>query len=191
MLRLYLADELRNPAELELLVWDLVRLLLPGRERCLRFFAKNLLHLNRTPGTRQRQFAVNECVIKADLRCVSGSIGVINDFRARPVYEAHAHRARLAACIDFALVELKGLQLLAGGANSDDLRMRAGIIRRKHLVCALADDASILDHYGAKWSAIPGMNIVNGKLNRSPHELWIQSSPEAQELRLAMIVNGS
>jgi hypothetical protein len=121
------------------------------------------------------QFAIDEGIIKADSGGVSRSVGVVEMLWTRPVHESHAHGAWLTARVDVAATQLKSIQIATRRPDGNHFGVCAGIIRAKHLVSAFAHNFAVSYNHRAEWAALSGLNIFEGELNSSPHELWIQS----------------
>jgi len=111
-----------------------VRFGLPFFEHGKGVAAEQRFHGDFTLRNRQRDFVVNEIVIKTNRRRVLAGVGEIDFFDARPVNGREAHGAGLATGVEFAIVELESLQPRACGANRGHFSMRGGVIENDDLV---------------------------------------------------------
>src|SRR5258707_4007440 len=83
-----------------------------------------------------RNFAVNEPIIKPDLRRLGPRISVVNTPQSRPIDRAEAHRAGLATRVDVAVWQVKRAKQRTGAANGYDLGMRGRVVARRNLIPA-------------------------------------------------------
>ena len=67
----------------------------------------------------------------------------------RPDRGHRAHAARLQRGVQHRTTQFRGLQMLAGAADRDHLRMRGGIVPQFHLVARLADHRAVDNHHAA------------------------------------------
>lgn len=96
---------------------------------------------------------IYEIIIEAGLRGIFSRSGKENFIRPRPVNSAKAHRARLAACINFATGQLKGFEFFARFPDGDYLGMRRGIVEVSDGIVRPRNDLSVFYDYAAERSA--------------------------------------
>lgn len=115
---------------------------------------------------------VQECIIEADACGIGGAIAEKDRLAARPVKGGQAHGAGLAACVDFAAIELKLAEDLAGVTNGNDLRVCGGVVGGGDLVGAGCDDLVVFDDEGAKRATAAAAHVFRGERDGLLHELW-------------------
>src|SRR4051794_14419039 len=78
---------------------------------------------------------------------------VIGSIDAGPQHARHAHAARRAVNVDLATAQIEALELCAGAANGNHLRMGGGVVGSQHLIMAFANDLAIFDYHRTEWTA--------------------------------------
>src|SRR5690554_1731853 len=109
-------------------IGDLVRLGLPLLEDPARLFEVEPDEGKRPPVRRPAELLIDAVVIEADGGRMMAGVGVIDSVEPSPVDRPEAHRAGLAARVDFAALQAEAVQDPTGLADRHDLGMRGRIV---------------------------------------------------------------
>src|SRR5208337_3132256 len=113
---------------------------------------------------RLRDFAVDQRVVKADLRGISIGVAEINAGEPGPVDRSQAHGTRLAGSVDLAAFKVEDAKFLAGVANGADFGMRRGIVGGSYLICAFGYDCAVFHDDRAEWATASRVDIIDREL---------------------------
>src|SRR5258708_39002712 len=117
-----------------------------------------------------REFAIDQRIVKSNLRRIRTGIRKINSRQPSPVDRSQAHGARLAGTIDLAAFQIESAEFLAGFANGEHFRVGGGIVRGSHLIRAFANDGAVFHDYRTERSAASRVDVINRELNGAGHE---------------------
>jgi hypothetical protein len=98
-------------------------LLRPNVKRLFGIRQVYLPHCNTAFGRGFGKFIVDKMIVKFGGGSIMAATGKINGGDSRPVDGAQAHRARLTACVQDAIRQLKIVKLGAGESDSHDFGM--------------------------------------------------------------------
>ena len=130
----------------------------------------HLLARDLSLGHRDSELLINEVIVEVNVSRVLTRVGEEDAVGAGPVDGGEAHRAGLAAGVDGAPSQLKGLKRRAGVADGDNLGVGSGIIVAKDRVDASGDDLVIANNNAAEGATEASAHVVEGEVDGLAHK---------------------
>ena len=125
----------------------------PGLENGVGFVAEELVHGDAALVGWNGELAIDEGIVEAGGRGVSGRGGEGDLGRASPVNGTKAHWAGFAGGEQFTVIELKGFETFAGFADGDDFGMGGGVVGGRDAVDTCGNEGAILCNDGRERAA--------------------------------------
>src|SRR5271166_4998685 len=119
---------------------------------------------------RLRDFAVDQRVVKADLRGIGIGVAEINAGEPSPVDCSQTHGTRLAGSVDLAAFKVEDAKFLAGVADGADFGMRRGIVGGSYLIRALSDNRAVFHDDRTEGATASRVDVIDRELNGAGHE---------------------
>ena len=117
------------------------------------FFAEELVHGNAAFVMRDGNFAVDEGVVETCGSGIGGSGGVEDLRWTSPINCAETHGAGFAGGEEFAVIELKGFEALAGFANRNDFGVGSGVVGSGNTISTCGDEGAAFGDDGSERAA--------------------------------------
>jgi hypothetical protein len=119
---------------------------------------------------RNAASAIDQRVVKADLRGIGIGVGEINAGEPGPVDGSQAHGTRLAGSVDLAAFKIEDAKFLAGIANGADFGMRGGIVGGSNLIRAFGNNRAVFHNDRAEGATASRVDVIDRELNGAGHE---------------------